>query len=64
MKIEQSKGIILIAIGLCFLMGNGWVTIRLLTLVLGLLFINYGLIKLGSPSLVDFFKNVFSALKF
>ena len=64
MKIEQGKGILLIGFGLFFLMINGWVTIRILTLILALILINFGFIKLGYPSLIECLKNLYVLLKF
>lgn len=61
---EKSKGMLLIGLGVLFLAANGWVTVRLLTLVLALVLINYGLSKMGMPSLVDYLRNGLAMLKF
>lgn len=61
---EKKKGIALIALGLLFLAANGWVTVRLLTLVFSLVLINYGLLKMGQPSLFSCIKSALAALKF
>ncbi len=61
---EHKKGIILIGLGLLLLALNDWVTIRLITLVFALMLINYGLLKMGKSSLVDYARNALQALKF
>ncbi len=61
---EKKKGIALIGLGFLFLAANGWVTVRLLTLILSLVLINYGLLKMGHPSLMTCVRNALSALKF
>lgn len=62
--IEKNKGFILIGLGLILLAANGWVTVRLLTLVLSLILINYGLLKLGKPSLFNCVREALLMLKF
>jgi hypothetical protein len=54
---EKKKGIALIGLGLVLLAANGWVTVRLLTLLVSLVVINYGL-------LTTCVRNALSALKF
>ena len=61
---EKSKGLVFIGLGCLFLAANGWVTVRLLTLVLALVLINYGLTKMGKPSLTDYIRAALSVLKF
>ena len=61
---EKKKGIALIGLGLLLLAANGWVTVRLLTLIVSLVVINYGLLKMGHPSLTTCVRNALSALKF
>jgi hypothetical protein len=61
---EKKKGIALIGLGLLLLVANGWVTLRLLTLILALVVINYGFLKVGYPSLATCVHNALSALKF
>ncbi len=61
---EKNKGILLIGLGFLFLAANGWVTVRLLTLIFSLILINYGLLKMGMPSLVDCVRKALSMLKF
>jgi len=61
---EKKKGIILIALGFLLLAANGWVTVRLLTLIVSLVVINYGLLKMGYPSLTACVRNALAMLKF
>ena len=61
---EKKKGIALIGLGFLFLAANGWVTVRLLTLIFSLVLINYGLLKMGHPSLTSCVKSALAALKF
>ncbi len=61
---EKNKGILLIGLGVLFLAANGWVTVRLLTLIFSLILINYGLLKMGMPSLVDCVRKALAMLKF
>ncbi len=61
---EKKKGIALIGLGLLLLAANGWVTVRLLTLIVSLVLMNYGLLKMGYPSLTTYVGNALSALKF
>ena len=61
---EYKKGIILIGLGMLLLVLNDWVTIRLITLLFALMLINYGLLKMGKPSLFDYARNVLQVLNF
>lgn len=61
---EKNKGLICIGLGVLFLAANGWVTVRLLTLVFALILINYGLLRMGMPSLIDCIRSGLSALRF
>ena len=61
---NNQKGLVLIGIGLLLLLANGWVTVRLLTLGLSLVVINYGLLKMGKPSLIDSIRQLLGMLKF
>lgn len=61
---DQKKGLLLIGVGLLFLVGNGWVTVHLLTLIFSLILINYGLLKMGKHSLTDYVRAALAALKF
>ncbi len=61
---DKKKGIVLIGLGILLLAANGWVTVRLLTLIIALIVINYGLLKMEYPSLTTCVRNALSALKF
>lgn len=61
---EHKKGIILIGLGLLLLALNDWVTIRLITLIFSLMLINYGLLKMGKSSLLDYVRTALRGLKF
>lgn len=61
---NTNKGLLLIGFGLLLLAANGWVTVRLLTLVLALVVINYGLLKMNKPSLIDSVRQLLGLLKF
>lgn len=63
-KKRSKKGMALIALGVLLLVFNGWVTIRIITLLLGLLLINYGLIKMGEPSLINYARAFVRLFKF
>ena len=61
---DLQKGFILIGFGLFLLVLNGLVTVRILTLMAALALINYGLIKMGKPSLIDSIRQLLTLLKF
>lgn|GEM_PF-2779303 len=60
----HKKGIILIGLGLLLLVVSDWITTRIITLAAALAFINYGLLQMGKPSLMDYARTAFNFFNF